>query len=103
VYATDLADTADNRRRLSALALGADVLVCEAAFASDDRDQARRTGHLTARACGEIAADAGVARLIPFHFSRRYEGETDQLYGEIEAVFSGVILKPRQGAAARAD
>lgn len=83
VYATDLADTSANRERLTAFAHGADVLVCEAPFLQRERAQAARTGHLTARACGEIAAAAGVARLVPFHFSRRHGAEPDAIYAEV--------------------
>jgi len=98
VYATDLADTSENRRLLSTLAKGADVLFCEAGFTSADTAQASRTGHLTAQACGEIAAAAGVPRLVPFHFSRRYEGEAEDLYAEIGTVYAGLILKPTAGS-----
>lgn len=83
VYATDLADTPDNRERLAALAQGAHTLFCEAPFLSSDRDQALRTGHLTVTACGEIARAAGVGRLIGFHFSRRYRDDPAQLYREL--------------------
>src|SRR5690606_27234941 len=69
VYATDLADTVENRQRLAALARDADVMFCESTFRVADADRAARTGHLTTRACGEIAAAANVARLVPFHFS----------------------------------
>ncbi|MGA7799584.1 MAG: MBL fold metallo-hydrolase, partial [Gammaproteobacteria bacterium] len=86
VYATDLADTDDNRRRLTALAAGAHTLFCEASFRVVDADQACRTGHLTTRACAEIATRAGVGRLVPFHFSRRYLDESDGLYEEIAAL-----------------
>ncbi|MBB3142513.1 MBL fold metallo-hydrolase [Halomonas organivorans] len=85
VYATDLADTPDNRTRLVTLARGAHTLVCEAPFLEREADQARDTGHLTARACGEIAAAAGVAQLVPFHFSRRHAGDTAALYAELDA------------------
>ena len=71
VYATDLADIAENRARVCALAQGADALICEAGFTEVDAEQARRTGHLTARACAEIAVASQVKRLVPFHFSRR--------------------------------
>jgi ribonuclease BN (tRNA processing enzyme) len=71
VYATDLADSPDNRERLIALAHNAHTLFLEAVFADADVAQARLHGHLTARACGEIAAAAGVSRLVPFHLSRR--------------------------------
>ena len=86
VYATDLADTAANRAELIALAQSANVLFCEAAFIAADTEQADRTGHLTARACGEIAVAANVATLVPFHFSRRYQTEPDRVYAEIRAV-----------------
>lgn len=92
VYATDLGDTPDNRRRLIDLAQGADCLLCEASFLAEDQEQARRTGHLTARACGEIAAAAGVRYLIPFHLSRRYESEPRRVYDEIAAVCPQVVI-----------
>jgi ribonuclease BN (tRNA processing enzyme) len=88
VYATDLADTAENRNKLIALASGAHTLFCEATFASDDRQRAKETGHLTTSVCAEIAAAARVGQLVPFHFSRRYEKEPDRLYREIETAFS---------------
>jgi len=94
VYATDLAGTADNRQRLVGLAQGAHTLFCEAAFVEADAAQAAHTGHLTARACGEIATAADVGRLIPFHFSRRYEKEPERVYDEIRMVCSR-LLAPR--------
>jgi ribonuclease BN (tRNA processing enzyme) len=83
VYATDFADTAGNRRQLISLAQNAHTLFCEASFREADRVQAHRTGHLTGRACGEIATDAEVARLVPFHFSRRYEDNPGSVYAEV--------------------
>jgi ribonuclease BN (tRNA processing enzyme) len=96
VYATDFADTPENRRRLAALANGAHCLLCEASFLMRDRGQAERTGHLTTRACGEIAAAAGVRLLIPFHFSRRYQHEPREVYDEIAAACPQVVV-PKQG------
>lgn len=92
VYATDLADTADNRQQLTHLAQHAHTLFCEASFIEADVDHAIRNGHLTTRACGEIAATAGVARLVPFHFSRRYTGNPQQLYEEINMYCGRVVL-----------
>ncbi len=97
VYATDLADTSANRERLQALARQAHTFFCEAPFLQADCEQARRTGHLTTRACGEIAAAAGVARLVPFHFSRRYTGRPQAIYAEIAAVCS-TLVAPRTTA-----
>jgi ribonuclease BN (tRNA processing enzyme) len=92
VYATDFSDTEDNRRRLVALAHGAHTLFCEATFLEEDAGQAARTAHLTTRACGEIAAQAQVARLVPFHFSRRYEDDPERIYEEIAAVCTAVAM-----------
>lgn len=88
VYATDLADTPTNRTRLVSLAAGAHTLFCEATFCEADASRAASTGHLTARACGEIAAAAGVHHLVPFHFSRRYEDERERVYREVQAALS---------------
>ncbi len=96
VYATDLADTAANRAALTALTHKADVFFCEASFLETDIEQAQRTGHLTARACGEIATDADVKQLVPFHFSRRYETKPETVYLEISAAFSRVIIPPKK-------
>jgi len=90
VYATDLADTHDNRARLATHARNADVLLCEAPFIAEDAGQALRTRHLTARACGEIAAAARVKRLVPFHFSKRYDDRPGAVYAEVMAAASGV-------------
>jgi ribonuclease BN (tRNA processing enzyme) len=83
VYATDLADTVQNRTRLQALAEGAHTFFCEAHFSETHASQSVQTGHLTTKACGEIAAAAHVERLIPFHFSRRYEHDPSQIYVEV--------------------
>ena len=91
VYATDLADTADNRQRLVTLARNAHTLYCEAAFSEADAANARRNGHLTTRAAGEIASLARVSRLIPFHFSRRYQNDPQRLYDELEAACPRVV------------
>lgn len=96
VYATDLADTEDNRARLVALARDAHVFFCEATFCEADAEQAARTGHLTAGACARIAVAAGVERLVPFHFSKRYEKDPARVYGEV----GEAILAAREGARA---
>ncbi|MCE9664863.1 MBL fold metallo-hydrolase [Halomonas sp. M5N1S17] len=94
VYATDFGDTPDNRERLLRLARGAGVLFCEASFREEQREQAQRTGHLTARACGEIAAAAEVGQLVPFHFSRRHVDDVGELYKEIRRHFPRLAATP---------
>ena len=85
VYATDIADTATNREKMTALARGAHTFFCEAAFIAADARHAERSGHLTSKACGEVAHAAGVERLVPFHFSRRYEESPQQVYSEVKS------------------
>lgn len=92
VYATDLADTPDNRSRLVELAHNAHTLFCESAFSEADASHAVANGHLTTRACGEIATAAGVARLVPFHFSRRYADDPQPLYDELMAACVSVVV-----------
>ncbi|HEX6998574.1 MAG TPA: hypothetical protein VF322_10545 [Gammaproteobacteria bacterium] len=92
VYATDLADTAENRARLTRLAAGAHTFFCEATFCEEDAAQAARKGHLTARACGEIATAAKVARLVPFHFSRRYASDPAKVYREVRAACARAVV-----------
>lgn len=99
VYATDLVASLANREQLVALANGAHTFFCEATFVESDADQAARTGHLTARACGEIATAARVEHLIPFHFSRRYEGEPGRVYKEIRTACSRVVMPRTPGVA----
>ena len=92
VYATDLADTADNRARLQVLARHAHTLFLEASFVEADIQHAIAGGHLTGRACGEIAEAAGISRLVPFHLSRRYADDPGELLEEIRAACDRVVL-----------
>jgi ribonuclease BN (tRNA processing enzyme) len=94
VYATDLADSERNRERLARLAGGAHTFFCEASFRLADADQARRTGHLTTRACAEIAERARVERLVPFHFSRRYQQDLPTAFDEVRAAFGRTLTPP---------
>ena len=93
-YATDLADTEPNRASLAHLSAGAHTLFCEASFRLADEQQAQRTGHLITRACGEIAHRAGAQRLVPFHFSQRYENDLASAYDEVRAAFSRTMTPP---------
>jgi ribonuclease Z len=73
------------------LAQDADLLVCEATFASADADLAQAYAHLTARQAGEIAAAAGVRRLVITHFSGRYP-DAEVLGAEARAVHGDVVV-----------
>jgi ribonuclease BN (tRNA processing enzyme) len=94
VYATDVADTPANREALIDLARGAHVFVCEAAFLEEHNERARETGHLTARACGEIAAAADVGWVVPFHLSARYQERPARVLAEV-ARYCDRVWTPR--------
>ena len=89
-YVTDAADTPENRRAIIRLAVGADLLFIEAAFAAADAALASDRAHLTTTAAGSIAREAGARCVEPFHFSPRYAGEEARLLAEVRAAFSGV-------------
>ena len=72
------------------LAGTADLVVCEATFASADAHLARRYRHLTAADAARVARDAGARRLVITHFSQRYP-DVRVLLDEAQAVFDDVV------------
>lgn len=72
------------------LAAGADLLVCEATFASSEARLAEEFHHLTAAQAARIAAEAGARRLVITHFSQRYPDES-VLLAEARDVFDDVV------------
>ena len=78
------------------LAEGADVLVHEATFLSEQADKAVAAGHSTAAGAAEVARAAGVGVLILTHISARYESESQsrlpELLAEAQAVFPSTLL-----------
>lgn len=71
------------------LASGADTLIHEATF--PQRDRGRFGHHSTATEAGQIAARAGVRRLILCHIEADYHGELDALAAEARGQFTGVV------------
>lgn len=88
-YVVDTLFSRGNAEKICELAAGADVFFCEAPFLDEDRHEAVKRYHLTARQAGTLARMAGVKRLQVFHFSPRYEGRADRLYDEAMAAFRG--------------
>jgi ribonuclease Z len=86
-YITDVADTAANRKAIIELVRNADLLFIEAAFAKTDAALATERAHLTTEAAGQIARQAGVRRVEPFHFSPRYTGNYQRMRDEVMAAF----------------
>jgi ribonuclease Z len=71
------------------LARGADTLIHEATF--PDRDRGRFGTHSTAGEAGEIAARAGVRRLILAHVEADYHEELDPMAQEARKRFGGLV------------
>lgn len=88
-YVADALGSRDNREKIVELARGADILFCEGAFLHEDRERADETCHLTARTAGDLARSAGVARLVVFHFSPKYEGRFAKLEQEARQAHRG--------------
>lgn len=76
------------------LARGADTLVHEATF--PDRHRGRFGTHSTAGEAGEIAARAGVRRLILAHVEADYHDELDAMTQEARKRFGGVVEMARE-------
>jgi ribonuclease Z len=88
-YVVDARFDPENARRIVALARDADILYSEARFLDQDRDEADKRYHLTARQAGFLARAAGVRRLEVFHFSPRYQGMAQAFRAEAQAELTG--------------
>jgi ribonuclease Z len=73
-----------------AVAYRADLLVHEATFLAEEAERAIETGHTTARAAAQLAADAEVALLALTHLSSRYGG--GDVRDEARAEFERTIV-----------
>jgi ribonuclease Z len=86
--------TGDTRpsTHVATIARGADLLIHEATFSSDELARAEETGHSTAAQAARIAAEADVRRLVLTHISPRYTRDAPELLAEARALFSEVIV-----------
>ena len=84
-------DTRPHPRVIEA-AKGADLLVHEATFASDELERARETGHSTAAEAARVALEAGARRLVLTHISSRYNRDASELLAEARAVFPETVI-----------
>ena len=84
-------DTRPSDRVVDA-ARGAELLIHDCTFSSEEADRARETGHATAAEAAEVARRAGVKRLVLTHLSARYSERWDVLEEEARAVFPGAVV-----------
>jgi ribonuclease Z len=66
------------------LAAGADLVVCESTFVTDETHLADEYFHLTARQAATIAREAGARRLVLAHYSQRHPDEEEFLAEAVE-------------------
>ena len=78
------------------LASGADVLVHEATFLTEQAEKAVASGHSTAAGAARVAAAAHAGTLILTHVSPRYESDShsrlSELLAEAQAIFPATLL-----------
>lgn len=86
-YVVDAGPPSRNGARIVDLARGADILFIETPFLDADAALAAERNHLTAAQAGRLAAQAGVGRMVPFHFSPRYASRHGELEAEAQAAF----------------
>jgi ribonuclease Z len=96
-YVVDAAFSDENAERIVALARGADILFIEAAFAQAETARAAERRHLTTAQAGQLARQAGVKRVEPFHFSTRYLSEEPKLLQEVAEAFGQELQTFRHG------
>jgi ribonuclease Z len=90
-YVTDVACNPENVFRIKELAEGSDYLFIEAMFLHEDEARAREKYHLTARQAGMLARETGAVRVIPFHFSAKYAGRSEELRREVAEACQGQV------------
>ncbi len=87
-YVADALGSDENIKKIAALAKGSDTLYIEAYFLDEDKDRAKERYHLTAKEAGRIAREAGVGKLIVFHFSPKYSDAPEDLIKEAVEEFN---------------
>jgi ribonuclease Z len=91
VYVVDNQYNETNAARIISLARNADLFYCEASFSHAEQSLAKERFHLTATQAGLLARGAEAKRLIPFHFSLRYQADPKRLEEEALSAFAAPV------------
>ena len=85
--------TGDTRpsEEITVMAAGADILIHEATFGDELVERAVEDGHSTVSQAAEVAAKAGVKRLILTHISGRY-GDVEPLLEAARRIFPHTLI-----------
>lgn len=85
--------TGDTRpsEEIAVMAAGADLLIHEATFGDELVERAAEDGHSTVSQAAEVAAKAGVKRLILTHISGRY-GDAEPLLEAAKRIFPHTLI-----------
>jgi len=81
---------------LITLARGADILIHEATFLHSEAARAASDGHTTGYQAGEVAAQAGVKRLILCHFVDSLHDQVDAVRSEARQTYDGPVEIPEE-------
>jgi ribonuclease Z len=71
---------------------GADLIISEATFCTDEKEQAKERLHLTASDAATIAKKANAKKLILTHLSQRYEHNPKLILNEAKKIFKNTQL-----------
>ena len=86
-YVADVIYHEANARKIVELAKGSDMLFIETSFLQRDAKLAAEKFHLTAQQAGQLARQAQVKQMVPFHFSPKYTHQGELLLHEAMKTF----------------
>ncbi|MCW8966013.1 MAG: ribonuclease Z [Candidatus Pacearchaeota archaeon] len=88
---TIIMDTLDNKKIIS-FSKNSDILISEATFTQELKDQAKEHKHLTTTQAAQNAKKSKSKKLILTHISQRYENKTKEVLKEAQDIFKETIL-----------
>jgi len=83
-YISDIGYTASNRRRISSLLKGVNLLLCECTFLRAAKEKARVSCHLCSDDVNQLLDELRPTFFLPMHLSKTYNRRSRELYRELE-------------------